>query len=83
LRTFNVAFNYVYEYPTRYIDNILVLLQDLYMFRLPAIPIIGSTILQLTVTGITYITLDGEMYVTSTLKIAKDQAVGHITLLGN
>jgi hypothetical protein len=36
-------------------DNILVLLQDLYMFRLPAVPIIRSTILQLTVTAITYI----------------------------
>jgi hypothetical protein len=32
------------------------------MFRVPAVPIIRSTILQLAVTGITYITLDREMY---------------------
>jgi hypothetical protein len=32
------------------------------MFRVPAVPIMGSTLLQLTVTGITYITLDREMY---------------------
>jgi hypothetical protein len=32
------------------------------MFRVPAVPIIRSTILQLTVTGITYITLDCETY---------------------
>jgi hypothetical protein len=48
---------YVYEYPTRCNDNNLVLFQGLYMFRVPAVPIIGSTILQLAVTGITYITL--------------------------
>jgi hypothetical protein len=53
---------YVYEHPTRSNDNILVLLQDLYMFRVPAVPIIRSTILQLTATGMTYITLDREMY---------------------
>jgi hypothetical protein len=34
-------------------DNVLVLLQDIYMFRVPAVPIIKSTALQLTVTGIT------------------------------
>jgi hypothetical protein len=44
---------YVYEYPTRCSD-IFVLFQYLYMFRLPAVPIIRSTILQLIVTGITY-----------------------------
>jgi hypothetical protein len=54
--------NCVYECPERCNNNILVLLQDLYMFRVPAIPFIRSTILQLTVTGITYITLDREMY---------------------
>jgi hypothetical protein len=43
-------------------DNILDLLQDLYMFWVPALPIIRSTILQLTVIGITYITLDREAY---------------------
>jgi hypothetical protein len=32
------------------------------MFRVPALPIIRSTIVQLTLTGKTYITLDGEMY---------------------
>jgi hypothetical protein len=32
------------------------------MFRVPAVPIIRSTILQLTVTGITYITLDREVF---------------------
>jgi hypothetical protein len=53
---------YAYEYPTRYNDNVLVLLQDLYMFRVPAVPIIRSTILQLTVTGITCITMDREVY---------------------
>jgi hypothetical protein len=53
---------YVHEHPTRYHDNILVPLQDLYMFRVPAVPFIRSTILQLAVTGITYITLDREMY---------------------
>jgi hypothetical protein len=52
---------YVYEYPTR-CNDILVLLKDLYMFRVPAVPIIRSTILQLAVTGMTYITLDGEMF---------------------
>jgi hypothetical protein len=36
-------------------DNILLLLQDLYMFLVPAVPINRSTILQLTVTGITHI----------------------------
>jgi hypothetical protein len=56
------AFKYVYECPTRCNDNILVLLQDLYMFRVPAVPIIRSTVLQLAVTGITQITFDGEMY---------------------
>jgi hypothetical protein len=40
----------------------LVLLKDLYMFRVPAVPNIRSTILQLTVTGITYIKLDREVY---------------------
>jgi hypothetical protein len=53
---------YVYEYPTRCNDNVLVLFQDLYMFRVPAVPIIRSTILQSTVAGITYIMLDREMY---------------------
>jgi hypothetical protein len=33
----------------RYCDNILVLLQDLYMFRVPVVPIIKSTVLQWTV----------------------------------
>jgi hypothetical protein len=32
------------------------------MFQVPTVPIIGSTILQLAVTGITYIMLGGEMY---------------------
>jgi hypothetical protein len=32
----------------------LVLLQDVYVFRVPAVPIIRSTILQLAVTGITW-----------------------------
>jgi hypothetical protein len=32
------------------------------MFRVPAVPIIRSTILQSAFTGITYITLQGEMY---------------------
>jgi hypothetical protein len=41
------ACKYAYEYPTRCNDNALVLLQDLYMFRVPAVPIIRSTILQL------------------------------------
>jgi hypothetical protein len=41
---------------------ILVLFQDLYMFWVPAVPIIRSTILQLAVIGITYIVLDCEMY---------------------
>jgi hypothetical protein len=40
----------VYEYATRYNDNFLVSLQDLYTFRVPVVPIIRSTILQLTVT---------------------------------
>jgi hypothetical protein len=34
----------------------LVLLQDLYMFCVPAVLIISSTLLQLAVAGITYIT---------------------------
>jgi hypothetical protein len=57
-----LIYEYVHEYPTRFYYNILVLFQDLYMFRIPAVPIIRSTILQLAVTGITYITLDREMY---------------------
>jgi hypothetical protein len=52
----------VHKYPTRCNNNMLVLLQDLYMFQVPAVPIIRSTILQLAVTGTTYITLDREMY---------------------
>jgi hypothetical protein len=36
--------------------------QDLCMFRVPAVPIIRSTILQLAVIGIAYITLDREIY---------------------
>jgi hypothetical protein len=32
------------------------------MFRVPAVPIIRSTILQLTVIGITHITLEREVY---------------------
>ena len=40
----------------------MVLLQDLYMFWVTAVPIIRSTILQLTVTGITYIKLDRGIY---------------------
>jgi hypothetical protein len=48
----NIIFEYVYEYPTRCNDNILVLLQDLYMFRVPAVPIIRSTKLQWAVNGI-------------------------------
>jgi hypothetical protein len=39
-----------------------VLLQDFYMFRVPAVPITMRTTLQLTVIGITYITLDTEVY---------------------
>jgi hypothetical protein len=42
---------YVYEYPTRSNDDVLALLQYLYMFRVPAVPIIRSTVLQLTDTG--------------------------------
>jgi hypothetical protein len=53
---------YVYECATSCNGNVLVLVQDLYMFQVPAVPIIRSTELQLTVTGITYITLDREMY---------------------
>jgi hypothetical protein len=45
---------YVHEYPTRCSNNVLVLFQDLYMFWVPLVPIIRSTILQLAVTGITY-----------------------------
>jgi hypothetical protein len=41
---------------------ILVLFQDLHMFRLPVVPIIRSSILQLADIGITYITLDREVY---------------------
>jgi hypothetical protein len=52
---------YVYEY-TRCDDNVLVLLQYIYMFRVPAVPIIRSTVLQLAVNGITHITLGREMY---------------------
>jgi hypothetical protein len=48
----DIIFEYVYEYPTRCNDNILGLLQDLYMFRVPAVPIIRSTKLQLAVSGI-------------------------------
>jgi hypothetical protein len=52
---------YVYEYPARCNGITLVLLQDFYTSRVPAVPIVRSTILHLAVTGITYITLDGEM----------------------
>jgi hypothetical protein len=71
----------VYEYPTICNDNILVLLQDLYMFRVPAVPIIRSTILQLAVTDITYITLEGEMYGNVHFKVVQNRAVGHITVV--
>jgi amino acid permease len=47
-------YKYVYKYPTRCNGNILVLFQDLYLFQVPAVPIIRNTILQLAVTGITY-----------------------------
>jgi hypothetical protein len=53
---------HVYEYPERCNDNILVLFQDLYMFRVPAVPFIRSTILQLAVTGKTYCNI--KFYVT-------------------
>jgi hypothetical protein len=58
---------YVYEYPTRCNDNVLVLLQDVYMFRVPAVPIIRSTVLQLAVTGITYCNIYN-FYIKSALK---------------
>jgi hypothetical protein len=75
-----IGINFVHEYPTS-CNDILVLLQDLYMFRVPAVPIIRSTIVQLTVTGITYITLDRECMVTSTLKVVHNRAVCHITVV--
>jgi hypothetical protein len=50
---YTYVYKYVYEDPTRCNGYIFVLFQDLYMFRVPAVPIIRSTILQLTVTGIT------------------------------
>jgi hypothetical protein len=74
---------YVSEYPTRCNDNILVLLQDLYMFRLPAVPIIRSTILQLTVTAITNITLDGEISVGVWALVPKQCDVTNRLILGN
>jgi hypothetical protein len=66
---------YAYEYPKRFNDNILVLLQDFYMFRVPAVPIIRSTILQLTVTSMVKCVL------TSTLNVIHNRAVCHITVV--
>jgi hypothetical protein len=54
-------YKYVYKYPERCNDNIFVLLQDLCMYRVPAVPIIMSSVMQLTVTGTTYIALDHEV----------------------
>jgi hypothetical protein len=59
----------------------LVLFQDLYMFRAPSLPFIRSTILQLAVIGITYIALDREMYGSVHFKVCPEWVVGHITVV--
>jgi hypothetical protein len=62
---------YVYEYPTRCNNNILVLLQDLYMFRVPAVPIIRNTTLQWLPTAVMY----SWWWVQQVLETCRDLAV--------
>jgi hypothetical protein len=59
------------EHPTRCNCIILVLFQDPYMFRVPALPIIRSTILQLAVIGVIYMRWIVKCIVASTLKVVR------------
>jgi hypothetical protein len=64
----------VYKYTTRCNSIILGLFQDHYMLRVPAVPIIRSTILQLAVIGITY-AMDREMCFSFNFKVSLEWKV--------